>query len=203
MLKILRFISVMTFATTMCGCSTVGELTEPKHVPSLVESYRIKGLDSRVAEVGTMLCLDECAEYAVLSSIGLSGVPSVAGHFPVRHLVLREFQKVIAGNFRTVLPDEEPKMELRVNSNRLVVRRSWSRVSAEMDFEVQLLDTQRGRLYLRKQYHLTAESVQRDKRDVPACVYSCVQNLALRFIEDVSGDTHVIARLKALSEEPD
>lgn len=183
------------------GCSTVGELTEPNDIPSLVPSYRIEGLESRTGDVGTMLDLDSCAEYAVLASVGLSGVPSVAGHFPVRKLVEREFQKVIAGNFRTVLPDEEPHLEIRIVSNRLAVKRSWSRISAEMDFEVQLVDPQRERRpYFRKDYHVTSECVQRNKVEIPACVYSCVQHLARKFLEDVSKDTHVVARLKALAE---
>lgn len=184
------------------GCSTVGGLSEPKDIPSLVKSYRIAGLEERTGDVATMLDLDECAEYAILSSVGLSGVPSVAGHFPVRQLVAREFQKVIAGNFRTVMPEEEPKLELRIVSDRLAVKRSWSRVTSEMAFEIQLVDPEHiRRPYFRKDYRLSAESIQRRKGEVPICVYSCIQNLAREFLEDVSKDTHVIARLRALGEE--
>lgn len=184
------------------GCASVGELTEPKDIPALVSSYRIDGLGTRTGDVATMLDLDECTEFAVLSSVGLSGVPSVAGHFPVRKIVAREFQKVVAGNFRTVMPEEEPKLEVRVVSNRLAVKRSWSRVSAEMTFEVQLVDPEHNRRpYFRKDYCEIAESVQRRKDEVPACVYSCIQNLARDFLKDVSKDTHVVARLKALGED--
>ena len=181
------------------GCASVGELTEPTDIPSLVTSYRIEGLEERTGDVATMLDLDECTEYAILSSIGLSGVSSVAGHFPVRRLVAREFQKVIVGNFRTMMPEEEPKLEVRVVSDRLSVKRNWSHVKAEMSFEVQLLDPEHSRRpYFRKNYHLSAESVQSRKDMVPACVYSCIQNLARSFLEDVSKDSLVIARLKAL-----
>ena len=184
------------------GCATVGELKEPKDIPSLVTSYRIKGLEARTGDVATMLDLDECTESAVLLSSGLSGVPSVAGHFPVRRLVAREFQKVVVGNFRTVMPEEEPKLELRVVSDRLSVVRSWSRVKAEMDFEVQLVDPEHSRRpYFRKDYRVSSESIQRRKEEVPVCVYSCIQNLARMFLEDVSKDTLVIARLKSLGGE--
>lgn len=184
------------------GCKTVDELVEPDPIPQLVSSYRIEGLGTRTGDVATMLDLDECTEHAVLSSVGLSGVPSVAGHFPVRKIVAREFQKVVAGNFRTVMPEEEPKLEVRIVSNRIAVKRSWSRVTAEMTFEVQLVDPEHNRRpYFRKDYKLAAESVQRRKNEVPACVYSCIQNLARDFLKDVSKDTHVIARLKALGEE--
>ena len=184
------------------GCASVGELTEPKSIPAIVTSYRIKGLEARTGDVPTMLDLDECTESAILSSIGISGVPSVAGYFPVRQLVAREFQKVIVGNFRTVLPEEEPKLEVKIVSDRLSVTRNWSRVKAEMSFEVQLVDPERSRRpYFRKNYRLNAESVQRRKEEVPLCVYSCVQNLARSFLEDVSKDTLVIARLKALGED--
>ena len=181
------------------GCASIGELTEPKDIPALVTSYRIAGLEERTGDVATMLDLDECTEYAILSSVGLSGVSSVAGHFPVRQLVAREFQKVVVGNFRTVMPEEEPKLEVRIVSDRMSVRRSWSRVKAEMDFEVQLVDPEHNRRpYFRKKYRLSAESVQRRKDEVPACVYSCIQNLARSVLEDVSKDSLVIARLKAL-----
>lgn len=197
-----RVFLVGMMAALAGGCASVGELPEPEDIPSLVSSYRISGLEERTGDVATMLDLDECTEFAVLSSVGLSGVPSVAGHFPVRKLVAREFQKVVAGNFRTVLPDEEPKLEVKIVSERLSVRRSWSRVKAEMAFEVQLVDPEHNRRpYFRKDYRLTAESVQRKKNEIPACVYSCVQNFARDFLEDVSKDTHVIARLKALGEE--
>ena len=182
------------------GCATVGELKEPENIPALVSSYRIEGLDERTGDVATMLDMDECTEYAILSSVGLSGVPSVVGHFPVRRLVAREFQKVVVGNFRTVMPEEEPKLELKIVSERLSVKRRWSRVKAEMSFEVQLVDPSRSRRpYFRKNYCLSAESVQRRKDEVPACVYSCIQNLARSFLEDLSKDTLVIARLKALA----
>ena len=181
------------------GCASVGELAEPKDIPALVTSYRIAGLEESTGDVATMLDLDECTEYAILSSVGLSGVSSVAGHFPVRRLVAREFQKVVVGNFRTVMPEEEPKLEVRIVSDRMSVRRSWSRVKAEMDFEVQLVDPEHNRRpYFRKNYRLSAESVQRRKDEVPVCVYSCIQNLARSFLEDVSKDSLVIARLKAL-----
>ena len=193
---------IIGMAALAGGCASVGELKEPKEIPALVSSYRIEGLEARTGDVATVLDLDECTEYAVLSSVGLSGVPSVAGHFPVRKLVAREFQKVIAGNFRTVMPEEEPKLEVRIVSDRLVVKRSWSRVSAEMTFEVQLVNPEHNRRpYFRKDYRVTAESVQRKKEEVPACVYSCIQNLAREFLEDVSKNTHVIARLKALGED--
>ena len=181
------------------GCASVGELTEPKDIPALVTSYRIAGLEARTGDVATMLDLDSCTESAVLMSVGLSGVPSVAGHFPVRQLVAREFQKVVVGNFRTVMPEEEPKLEVRIVSDRLSVKRTWSRVTAEMVFEVQLVDPEHSRRpYFRKNYRLSAESVQRRKEEVPLCVYSCIQNLARSFLEDVSKDSLVIARLKAL-----
>lgn len=184
------------------GCASVGELMEPKDIPSLVKSYRIEGLEESTGDVATTLDLDECAEYAILSSVGLSGVPSVSGHFPFRELVAREFQKVVVGNFRTVMPEEEPKLEVRIATDRLSIRRSWSRVKAEMVFDVQLVDPEHSRRpYFRKDYYLSAESVQRRKDEVPACVYSCIQNLARNFLEDVSNDSLVIARLKALGED--
>jgi hypothetical protein len=184
------------------GCATVGDLVEPKDIPSIVKSYRIEALEARTGDVATMLDLDECTESAVLMSVGLSGVPSVAGHFPVRQLVAREFQKVVVGNFRTVMPEEEPKLEVRIVSDRLSVKRNWSRVTAEMVFEVQLVDPEHSRRpYFRKNYRLSAESVQRRKEEVPLCVYSCIQNLARDFLEDVSKDSLVIARLKALGGE--
>ena len=195
-MKRLGIVGILALAS---GCASVGELKEPNDIPSIVPSYRIKGLESRTGDVATMLDLDECAESAILLSSGLSGVPSVAGHFPVRKLVAREFQKVVVGNFRTMMPEEEPKLELRIVSNRMSVRRSWSRVKAEMSFEVQLVDPEHNRRpYFRKDYRLTSESVQRRKNEVPACVYSCIQNLALEFLKDVSKDTLVISRLKAL-----
>lgn len=191
-------------ALVLAGCSTVGELEEPKSVPPLVESYQIAGLGARTGDVATMLELDDCAEFAVLSSVGLSGVSSVAGHFPVRKLVEREFKKVVVGNFRTVLPEEEPKIEMRIVSKRMAVRRTWSRVNAEMEFEVQLVDPSRDRRpYFRKDYRLSSECEQRRKTEVPLCVYSCVQHLARKFLEDVSKDTHVLARLKALGDSED
>jgi len=195
----MRSLCVIGILALAGGCASVGELVEPKDIPALVTSYRIAGLGARTGDVATMLDVDECTEYAILSSVGLSGVPSVAGHFPVRQLVAREFQKVVVGNFRTVMPEEEPKLEVRITSNRMSVSRSWSRVKASMSFEVQLVDPEHNRRpYFRKTYQLSSESIQRRKDEVPICVYSCIQNLARNFLEDISKDSLVLARLRAL-----
>ena len=169
------------------GCSTPALLREPENIPSLVTSYEVPGLRARAGNVPVILDLSECVEMAAVSSIGFSGRSSIAGYFPVRELVKREFNKVIAGNFRTTLPDEHPKLILEVRSESLQVSRSWSKVKCSMTFAVRIVDPVSAdrKPYFAQKYVMSSEEMQKDKGVVPVCVYEEVQKFAKRFLEDI------------------
>ena len=185
----------------LCGCSTPGQLKEPAEIPQLVETYKIDGLGNKTGDVPVAIDLEDCVEWAVMVSKGMIGGYSVAGSFPVRSIVEREFQKVIVANFRTVMPDEQPKMALHISSNAIRVMRSWSKVYCEMELVVELVDpTSNRKPYFRKRYNKTSESISKHKEEVPACIYSCLQHVAEDFIRDVSKNRSLTTLMKEMGE---
>lgn len=184
------------------GCSTAFQLKEPDNIPALVESYEIPGLRKYVSDVPVVLDLSACVEKAALSSSSFSGSSSIAGCFPVRELVQREFKKVIVSNFRPVLPGEQPKLVLEVRSDRVQVSRSWSKVKSRMTFSVRIVDpvSTDVKPYFSRQYEVGADVMQKDKGEVPVCVYEDIQNLAKSFLEDIPREQSgaLLTRLKEL-----
>ena len=201
-LSVTRFVAVAALALALAGCSTPDVLREPEKIPSLVSSYEVQGLRAHTHDVPVILDLSECVEMAALSSSGFSGRPSIAGRFPVRELVKREFNKVIAVNFRTTFPNEHPKLVLEVRSESVQVSRSWSKVKCHMTFSVRIVDpvlTDR-KPYFSRRYEMSAEGMQKNKDEVPVCVYSEIQNLAKRFLEDIPREQNgtLVTRLREL-----
>ena len=195
MLRFLPLLAVFAFA----GCSTVGMLPEPNPVPATVDSYVIRNLSERTGDVPTGLEISECVESAVITERGFSGVPSIIAYFPVRKLVERELGKVVAVNFRPPLPDEEPRLQIRARTRLINVERIRSKVSCEMNFDVELTDLRGERKQIfRKSYRMSATGVQRDKEVIPDAIYACVQNLARDVLGDISKSELVIARIKGL-----
>lgn len=194
-------------ALVLSGCSTPDVLREPKDIPALVETYEIPGLRKSTGDVPVILDLSQCVEMASMSSMGFSGKPSIAGRFPVRELVLREFKKVVAGNFRMALSDEHPKLIIEVRSDRLLVTRSWSKVKCRMAFSVRIIDpVDAGRKpYFSRHYELTADGMHRNKEEVPLCVYEEIQNFARKFLEDIpqAQNGTLITRLRELGVSVD
>lgn len=194
-------------AVFLQGCSTPDVLREPEDIPSLVPSYEIPGLRAHTGNVPVILDLSECVEHAVMSSDGFSGKSSIAGRFPVRELVLREFNKVVAGNFRMALPDEHPRLVLEIDSERIIVKRSWSKLKCEMVFSVKITDPVNAdkKPYFYKRYRLGSNGVHRNKEEVPVCVYEEIQNFARKFLEDIPKEHNgtLITRIKALGVEID
>ena len=191
----------------LAGCSTPDVLVEPNDIPSLVKSYEIPGLREYTGNVPVILDLTECVEGAVLSSVGFSGKSSIAGRFPVRELVQREFNKVVSGNFRMALPDEHPKLVIVVASEQIMVERSWSKLKCDMVFSVKIVDPVNAGLkpYLYKKYPLGVKGEHRNKEEVPICVYETVQNFARKFLEDIPKEQNgtLITRLKELGVDAD
>lgn len=199
----LQSVAAVALALALTGCSTIGMLAEPDKVPALVPSYEIAGLSECAGNVPVLLDLSECVESAALSSTGFSGRPGIAGFFPIRKLVQREFNKVISVNFRTTLPDEHPKLVFEVRSERIQVSRSWSKVKSHMAFSVRIVDpvSVDRKPYFTRKYELDSEEMQKNKEEVPLCVYKDVQTLAKRFLDDIPRDQNgtLLTSLKELS----
>ena len=197
----------VAFGALLSGCSTPDVLREPGDIPSLVRSYEIPGLRECTGNVPVILDLSECVDYAVMSSDGFSGRSSIVGRFPVRELVQREFNKVVSGNFRMALPDEHPKLVLEVDSERIVVKRSWSKVKCDMIFSVKIVDPVQAdkKPYFFKKYQVRSVGVHKKRDEVPICVYSEIQNFARLFLEDIPNEHNgtVIARIKELGVDVD
>ena len=197
-----RLAAFGALAFALAGCSTPDVLREPQDIPALVSSYEIPGLHEKTGDVPVILDLSECVEMAAVSSTGFSGRSSIAGRFPVRDLVQREFSKVVSANFRTTLPDEHPMLVLEVRSERVQVSRSWSKVHCQMTFSVRIVDpvsTDRKPYFSRK-YDMVADEMQRKKEEVPMCVYEEIQKFAKRFLEDIPREQNgtLLTRLREL-----
>lgn len=205
--KVLQPVAFAALALALAGCSTPDVLREPENIPSLVSSYEIPGLRAHTGDVPVILDLSECVEMAAVSSTGFSGRSSIAGRFPVRELVRREFNKVVAGNFRTTLPDEHPKLVVEVCSESVQVSRSWSKVRCHMTFSVRIVDPVSAdrKPYFARKYEMMAEEMQKNKEEVPVCVYEEIQNFAKRFLEDIPREQNgtLLTRLKEMGVSPD
>ena len=199
--------AVVSALVLLAGCSTPDILREPKDIPALVNSYEIPGLRAHTGNVPVILDLAECVDYAVMSSDGFSGRSSIAGRFPVRELVHREFNKVIAGNFRMALPDEHPRLVFEIDSERIIVKRSWSKIKCDMVFSVKLVDpvSTDKKPYFHKKYRMQSTGVHKNKEEVPVCVYAEIQNFARMFLEDIPKEHNgtLITRIKELGVDLD
>lgn len=183
-------LSMALLALAFAGCAPVVNLEDRDDVPAFIGSYGDERLSCVAGNVRLSLDLDGCVANAAMSSGDISGTSSIVGYFPVRDILARELTKVVVSNFSLTMPGETPDLELRVKSERIIVARDWSRVSSDMEFSIALVDPVDAdrKPYFRKNYTLSARSVEKDRRRVPLCIYECLQNLSSGIVRDFAGN---------------
>lgn len=184
----------------LCGCASDRLLKEPGAIPAYVEKYATDRLGVRTSGIPVSIDLEDCVENAMISSRGISGGTSTMGFFPVKGVVKRELERIVSDNFRMVLPDEQPLVELKVSSALIIVRESWSNISSEIELQFELLNPHHDdKPYFSRKYKKMCKGRLENKKIVPLCVYETVQTIARDFINDVSKDPSLAARLELLS----
>jgi hypothetical protein len=187
-------------ALMVAGCASDRMLREPESIPAFVTEYTTSRLGVRTSGIPVSIDLEDCVESAMISSRGLSGGTSTLGFFPVKNVVHRELQRIVSDNFRMVLPEEQPMVELKVSSALIIVRESWSNINCEMELEFALLNPHHDdKPYFSRKYKKKCVGRLENKRIVPLCVYETVQKIVKQFVGDVSKDPSLAARLESLS----
>jgi hypothetical protein len=194
------YLSGLAIAIFLCGCATDKMLQEPDAIPAYVVEYTTSRLGARTSGIPVAIDLEDCVESAMISSRGLSGGTSTLGFFPVKTVVRRELERIVSDNFRMVLPEEQPMVELKVSSALIVVRESWSNINCEMELQFELLNPHHNdKPYFSRIYKRQCKGRLENKRIVPLCVYETVQKIIKKFVDDVSKDPSLAARLESLS----
>lgn len=196
----LRTFAALAFLTLFCGCASDRLLKEPDAIPAYVDAYTTDRLGARTSGIPVSIDLDDCVENAMISSRGLSGGTSTMGFFPVKGVVKRELARIVSDNFRMVLPDEQPLVELKVSSALIIVRESWSNISSEMELQFEMLNPHHDdKPYFSRKYRKKCKGRIENKKIVPLCVYETVQTIVKNFVDDISKDPSLAARLELLT----
>ena len=195
-----QLLAMMVLPVFFSGCATDRMLKEPDAIPAYVQEYTTERLGARTSGIPVSIDLEDCVESAMISSRGLSGGTSAMGFFPVKDVVRRELARIVSDNFRMVLPDEQPMVELKLSSALIVVKESWSNISCEMELQFELLNPHHAdKPYFSRKYKKLCTGRLENKKIVPLCVYETVQKIVKKFVDDVSKDSSLAARLESLS----
>lgn len=173
----------------LAGCAGIPVLSEPNPLPVRDQGYQEPSLSGRMPRYVMSFDYLGCIEDAVVSSCGFSGKTSITGTFGIRKIVEREFGLAAAANFAVIEPGRKIDGVVYVEMEKVSVSKSWSNYSAEVVFDIEVVGlTAVGRQRIfRKKYRVTDASHEKGAGDrVPFCVYSCVQQVVKRFVEDLS-----------------
>lgn len=176
--------------TLFSGCAGVCVMTEPEPIPSCaIEDYQAKALAERKPRHVMAFDYSGCVEDAVVSSSGLSGKTSISGVFCARKIIEREFGRAAKANFTLVAPGQKADGVVYVETEKLLVSKSWSRYSTDVVFDIEVFSmTPAGRQRIfRKKYRARDKSQERGCDEaVPRCVYACIQQVVKQFVDDLA-----------------
>ena len=182
----------------LAGCSTPEFLAQPADIPLFVTSYAVPELKG-MNNANCSLNLVNCAPEAMLAKVSFSGSRIPESRFPVRDIVDAEFNAVIKANFALVSAGEQPKLEMKVESRRLILERDGDDLSFNLSLAVKLIHpTRDDKPFFSKVYSVRTFGVRENETNVPNCVYEAVQRIAMAFVRDVAKDKSLVARLGSI-----
>lgn len=95
----------------------------PVGARAAVETFSSSGLKTRTRHVPCVLNLLNVPREATLTELGMSGTRQLGPAYPARDIVRGEFNEVLSANFRPVAQAEQARIELKVESRRLILVR--------------------------------------------------------------------------------
>ena len=183
----------------ICGCQTVVELRQPANIPVFVDEYGKPLLVQKTHAVPCMLNLVNCPEKATLVIRKLSGSTKPDPAFPIRAVVGGEFLPLAKANFRPVVAAEQAKVELKVETRKVILERDGDDLTFNLSLAVKLLNPRHeDKPYFSKVYEASTMGTMMNEELVPNCVYEAVQQIAQDFISEVNADESLVVRLSEI-----
>ena len=193
--------AVVPLLLCACGCHTVVELVQPANIPVFVDSYRKESLSRKTGDVPCILNLVNCAEKATLVEKNFSGSTTPGPTFPLRAIVKEECLPMIQANFGQVVPAEEAKIEIKLESRKAILLRDGDDLTFTLSFAVMILHPHhQDKPFFSKIYEVETIGTMMNEVQVPDCVYEAVQRILLSFVNELAGDAYLVARLDELTK---
>ena len=197
--KLRNLAAVVLYVALLGGCHSVSELRQPSNVPVFVESYDRPNLIRKTGNVPCTLNLVNCTEMATLVVNKLSGATAPGPSFPVRAVVMEECGPLISSNFRQVIAAEQAKIELKIESRKVMLVRDGNDLTFSLSLAIMLLNPHhQDKPYFSKVYEVGTFGTMTNEELVPNCVYEAVQRILANFISEVNADEYLVARLDEL-----
>lgn len=197
MSKVMMVATVAVGAAVLCGCSTPDTLVQPQRIPVYVKSYTVPSMSARA--VPCSLNLLNCAPEATQAKVSMSGSRSPESKFPLRDIVEAEFTAFIGANLRMVKDAEQPKVEVKVESQKAILERDGRDLTFNVALAVRLLNPHHNdKPFFSKIYSARTYCRRTDDETVPNCVYEAVQFIVADFISDLAADSSLLARMSSL-----
>ena len=195
--KVMMVAAVAAGAAAISGCSTPETLVQPRSIPVYIKSYAVPSMSAH--GIPCSLNLLNCAPEATLAKVSMSGSRSPESKFPLRDIVEEEFSAFIGANLRMVKDAEQPKIEVKVESQRAILERDGRDLTFNLSLAVRLLNPYHDdKPFFSKIYSARTYCRRVDEEIVPNCVYEAVQLTVADFINDLAADSSLLARVSSL-----
>lgn len=189
---------LLLLSVLMLGCSTPEHLKPPSRIPVFVQTYE----KSALAGLKTLECslnLVNCADESILTRRTFSGMIEPLSKFPIRDVVQFEFESVVRSNFMPVTGGAQPVIEMKVESQRIVLQRDGDEIEFSLVLIVSLLNPMHeDKPYFSKRYSVDTFCESDNDELIPNCVYEAVQLVASKFLADLSAEGSLVSRLPML-----
>lgn len=183
----------------LVGCALPRELAEQDEVPLYLSAYDVPSLNKYTKPLKCRLNLVNCVPSAAVGVKTLSGKTVSEQTFQIRPIVQSEFESVIRENFSMVVGTEQPNIELKVETQKVLLTLDGSNFSFVFSAAVKVLNPHHvDKPYFSKIYTVSKRCKKRDRLFVPDCVYAGVQFVLAQFIEDLAKDESLLTRLSTL-----
>lgn len=181
----LAAISAVMLALSGCGISV---LREPLDIQRDAQAYVVPALADRNPRYVINFDYSGCLEDAVVASEGMSGSSSICATFGARKIIRDELELVREANFVAPAPGLVSQGIVFVETEKVLVDKSWSTYMVEMVFDIEVVGIAAGhrQRIFRKKYRVFDKSREKENDLIPQAFYGCVQQVAKEFVEDLS-----------------
>ncbi len=182
------------------GCAQVNVLRQPSNIPVFVDSYDKPSLTEKTRDLPCIVNLFNCTEHATLGVAKMSGATEPGPVFPFREIVRDECGLFLKSNFRPVVSAEEAKIELKIESRKVILSRDGDDLTFKLALAVKLLNpSHEDKPYFSKVYEVTTIGTMMAEELVPNCVYEAVQGILDDFAREISSNKYLVGRLEELA----
>ena len=199
-------ISVFCAIHAVAGFCSPLTLKQPANIPVFVDSYKVPALVGASVKVPCVLNLVNCTETATIVNRGSFGSRTPCASFPVKDIVRGEFRLLLSDNFTPVSDVAQAKLELKIESRRIVVEVESEKfgdkwVDCDIALAIMLLNPNHLDIpYFSKVYSTKCGCKLKEDGLVPQCIYESVQKTVKKFGSEMTADANLMARLGGLAK---